>query len=478
MSDLKLENIRKKLIGYDNESGMPFSQYVSRYNSRYDDEEDNMITFFEIITSALPDNVTLDELMFTIELVVHDLENGKCGFHNSSVTKEKFKELSDRLKMRDDLPVFLTRVPRYIEQVADKEFAQEFYQRFGKSILGEYNLEAPKEDYGYIEIRENVIDISNKDKAEVLAGLYNNSHPQGLGIAHYDPTPMTIEIAKKILEKRQDFDYLAGRPLKISLEGNEIVVAGYNHDNGHGLAQRVISNCRNINDIGKDTLKKIEVQVEEEIQKQIQAEVAKKQKEKARQSTVEKTSSHSRGGLDYLRVPQSELQPVRRLIEETGYDISEETLEFVKSVENQAYPEEMKIMQDIEDLEELEDAYNYYLSELTIARNKDWYIIYGEDEDSIEIVDIASLPNRDREASRREMHNYIVGVINRKALNGKKPVTLNAKEDTSYRMIQRMVSNGEYEIVEDTPNTWEDDEAIIMHNLVLKPVMQRDRDEI
>ena len=229
---------------------------------------------------------------------------------------------------------------------------------------------------------------------------------------------------------------------------------------------------------GKDVLKKIEIQVEEEIQKQIQAEVAKKQKEKARQATVEKTSSPSRGGLDYLRVPQSELQPARRLIEETGYDISEETLEFVKSIENQAYPEEMKVMQDADDVEELEDIYNYYLSELTIARNRDWYIIYGEDEDSVEIVDIASLPNRDKEASSREMHNYIVGVINRKALNGEKTVTLNAKEDTSYRMIQRMVANGEYEIIEDTPNTWEDDDSILMHNLVLRPVIQRDRDEI
>ena len=47
MSDLRLENIRKKLIGYDNESGMPFSRYVSRYR-----DEDNMLIFFEILTSS------------------------------------------------------------------------------------------------------------------------------------------------------------------------------------------------------------------------------------------------------------------------------------------------------------------------------------------------------------------------------------------------------------------------------------------
>ena len=74
------------------------------------------------------------------------------------------------------------------------------------------------------------------------------------------------------------------------------------------------------------------------------------------------------------------------------------------------------------------------------------------------------------------MHNYLVGVINRKAKDGNKPVILNAKEDTSYKMIQRMVNNGEYEIIEDTVNSWETDNSIIMHNLVLTPIMERDKD--
>ena len=43
-------------------------------------------------------------------------------------------------------------------------------------------------------------------------------------------------------------------------------------------------------------------------------------------------------------------------------------------------------------------------------------------------------------------------------------------------MVQRMVVNSEYEITEDTPNTWEDDDSIIRHDLVLKPIIQRDRD--
>ena len=492
-----LDDIKKKLTGYDRtEQRTDFADYtgsnaiyyygrrgtLNQYTSlKYPDE---LFDFFETLCSILPDKVNLDEFMFNMELLINDMQKERCGFHNNSDTKERFARLMAKIETFDNFPVILTYFPRFIEDVADTQFSTEFSRRFGEEILGEFGVEAQKQDHGFIEVEEDVIDISNKDKAEVLAGLYNNSHPQGSGIAQFDPTPMTIEVAKKILEQRQYFDYLKGRPLKINLEGKIIYVRGYNCDNGKGLAQRVISNCRNINDIGKDSLKKVQVKVEEELKKQIEQEVSKKHQEKSNEEKQEEpanTYSTSGNGLDYLRVNPSTLSPARRLIEESGYDITEETIQFIKNIENQAYPEEMKVMQDIEDAEELEDIYNYYLSELTIARNRDWYIIYGEDEDSIQIVDIASLPTRDIEASRKEMHNYIIGVINKKAIAGNKPVTLNAKEDTSYRMIQRMVSNGEYEILEDEINTWEYNDEIVMHNLVLKPIIQRnldDRDEI
>lgn len=477
---LILKDIKKKFTGYKD-------GYGGHYGGFYDSDEheiieviadtypDELFELFNILCSILPDNITLDELLLNMELLIKDFENGKCGFHNNSKTKEGFENLNAKFKAYGNLPVVLSYIPRFVDKVTNTEFSIEFSRRFGSEILGEYNVEEPKQDYGYIEVQENVIDISNKDKAEVLAGLYNNSHPMGMGMAQYDPTPMTIEVARKILEKTKKFSYLLGRPLYINLEGNIIIVGAYNRDNAEGLAQRVISNCKNINDIGKDVLKKVEQKVEEEIQKQIQEEIAKKAKEKLERQSEEIARHQGNSGLDYLKVPQSQLQPLRRLIEESGYEITEDTLQFIRNVENEAYPEEMKMMQDIEDVEELEDLYNYYLSELTIVRNNDWYIIYGEDEDSIEIVDIASLPTRDREASQ-EIHNYITRVINQKAHNGNKSVTLDAKEDTSYRMILRMVSNGEYEILEDDTSTWQDNDEIVMHNLVLRPIIQRDRD--
>ena len=487
MKSLILEDIKKKLTGYDKtETQMSYADYSgeSGYRGRGTLSEfmvakypEEIFMFFETLCSILPDNVTIDEFLFNMELLIKDLEKEKCGFHNNSNTKDRFKSLNMRFKSFGNLPKILTYIPRYIDDVADTQFSTEFSRRFGEEILGEYGVEAQKQDYGYIEVGEDAIDISNKDKAEVLAELYNNSHPMGMGIVQYDPTPMTVEIARKLLEQEQFFSYLKGRPIHINFKDNVIWVRGYNNDNAQGLAQRVISSCKNINDIGADVLKKVETKVEEEIQKQIQEEIAKKHKEAIEQQESDTNSSSTRNsGLDYLRVPQSELQPMRRLIEESGFDITEETIEFIRNIENQAYPEEMKVMQDAEDIEDLSDVYGYFESEITIARNRDWYIVYGEDEDSVEILDIASSTTRDIEASRREIHDYFAKVINRKAIEDNKPVTLNAKEDTSYRMIQRMVNNGEYEIVEDTVNTWETDDSIIMHNLILTPITEREND--
>ena len=54
----------------------------------------------------------------------NDLENRKCGFHNSSVTRKKFEELISRLKAFNDLPMVLSYVPRYIDEIADATFSQ------------------------------------------------------------------------------------------------------------------------------------------------------------------------------------------------------------------------------------------------------------------------------------------------------------------------------------------------------------------
>lgn len=88
----------------------------------------------------------------------------------------------------------------------------------------------------------DTINISNMNKAEVLAALYNNAKPQGMGWLHYTKDPMTPQEAQKLLDKGQvHFDYLNGRLMKIDLDSDELWSGGYDRDNGTGVAAKALA---------------------------------------------------------------------------------------------------------------------------------------------------------------------------------------------------------------------------------------------
>lgn len=90
------------------------------------------------------------------------------------------------------------------------------------------------------------IDISKKDKAEVLAALYNASKPLGLGYLHFDPRPMSKEEARQLLAETTYFDYLKGRVMKVRLDGTTLDERLYDRDNGPGAAERAIAQLADI----------------------------------------------------------------------------------------------------------------------------------------------------------------------------------------------------------------------------------------
>jgi hypothetical protein len=95
-----------------------------------------------------------------------------------------------------------------------------------------------------------LIPIVGLDKAEVLAALYNYAQPQGLGFIHFNPTPMTREEAKEIIDNFTDdghtpyFDYLRGRVMKVELSGDELDEYLYDRSNGKGAMEKVITALR------------------------------------------------------------------------------------------------------------------------------------------------------------------------------------------------------------------------------------------
>lgn len=86
------------------------------------------------------------------------------------------------------------------------------------------------------------MDISKMDKAKVLAALYNNAKPQGLGFLLADSREMTTGEAQEILNTGQTyFDYLKGRVMKVDLSKDDLWTALYNRDNGNNAAELAIA---------------------------------------------------------------------------------------------------------------------------------------------------------------------------------------------------------------------------------------------
>jgi hypothetical protein len=87
----------------------------------------------------------------------------------------------------------------------------------------------------------NEIDITGIDHAELLARLYNEARPLGMGFFHADSKLMTIEEARELLKSQTSFDYLKGRPLKIQFKGNTLYgVWLYDRDQGEGHCAEIV----------------------------------------------------------------------------------------------------------------------------------------------------------------------------------------------------------------------------------------------
>lgn len=90
-----------------------------------------------------------------------------------------------------------------------------------------------------------MLDITGIDKAEILAGLFNGSKQQGMGLLdRRGENNLTVPQAREILEEMVCFDYLYGRVLKIGLDSDELDPRLYDRDNGKGAAEKIINQLR------------------------------------------------------------------------------------------------------------------------------------------------------------------------------------------------------------------------------------------
>ena len=181
-------------------------------------------------------------MVILMTCALDDVLKERCGFTEKKVDFPKILK-----EEKYQIIQYISWFPLIVDNFGDEEFAQEFRELFQEFVCKpQPPVEKVEADFGVKIVEKGIVDISNKDKAEVLAALYNNSHPHGMGFLQYDPEPMSVEEAREILKEITYFDYFRGRVMKLSLKENLVNVSLYNRDNGEGAAERAISKCPNI----------------------------------------------------------------------------------------------------------------------------------------------------------------------------------------------------------------------------------------
>lgn len=196
--------------------------------------------FYHDFARMIPDSMDVDTLVLAFKIAFQDAE--RAGKNTLG---------------------YIAIVPQYVRLFTSPEFAHEFRIKYNAEVLGLSQEDLPDVDYGYTEVQPDVIDISDKDRNEVLAALYNASTPAGRGFANYNPMPWTKEIAAMYFEKNGQpdkdgvihFKWIMGRAVNCKFMGNLVYVAGYNNDNEWGLAQKVIATVPNLSKQSNNLLK-------------------------------------------------------------------------------------------------------------------------------------------------------------------------------------------------------------------------------
>jgi hypothetical protein len=185
-------------------------------------------------------------------------------------------------------------------------------------------------------------------------------------------------------------------------------------------------------------------------------------------------------------VPVTYTKP-REVREEEGYNIDEDIIEILKQIESETYREGQQLMQECETVEDIAYAYGCESEKLkvTVSRDKDWFAMYYEEEDSIYIADIALVNGTHAEKNSERKTETIISSLELakrmyelfiEAAEGWKTITCDATKDTSGLNIQNMIKNGLVEVVKSDDYDW--DEEIEMSKMVLIPNKEKIEKEL
>ncbi len=74
--------------------------------------------------------------------------------------------------------------------------------------------------------------------------MHETARVQGKGFLQAKELGVNLEEARILLKKQTYFDYLAGRVMKVEIDGDTLDTYLYDRDNGQGAGERIINALR------------------------------------------------------------------------------------------------------------------------------------------------------------------------------------------------------------------------------------------
>lgn len=128
-------------------------------------------------------------------------------------------------------------------------------------------------------------------------------------------------------------------------------------------------------------------------------------------------------------------------------DITEDEvidIDKLKAIENKAYEDTIySQMQSFQTIDDLAEYCEVPEENVHVLSGDDWYVILGEHEDYIEIVDMASTG-----------HNLPVNKVLSFMKSFEKPFTMDARESTSYKLVKALDKADMLKIDRDDEYMW------------------------
>lgn len=130
-------------------------------------------------------------------------------------------------------------------------------------------------------------------------------------------------------------------------------------------------------------------------------------------------------------------------------EISEEDIDIIRTIEAATYRDEQQLMTKVNTEDDLKEVYNCNNPVVKIGSNNDWYLLYDEQDDYIDIKDLSVYGSLKSERNFKLEENDLRLAIAESTyemykllLENEKKVHCNATIDTSYRIIKKMAKKG------------------------------------